>query len=100
MKKGMNRLFRNAEKWSNILKNPVVFTLQVFNGMFNNFSTLRRKGLNYGFQEYFKGIITIIFCKSLNLRNVETLQSKQNLFKVCSKILISKNLYHYRELID
>ena len=65
--------------------------------MFDHFSTLRRKGLNYNFQEYFKGIISIILCKTLKLRNVETLKSKQNLFKVCSKILISKNLYYYRK---
>ena len=36
----------------------------------------------------------------LTLRNVETLQSKQNLFKVCSEIVISKNWYHYRKPID
>ena len=68
--------------------------------MFDHFSTSRRKGLNYNFQKYFKGIISIHLCKTVNLWNVETLQSKQNLFKVCSKILISKNSYHYRKPID
>ena len=36
----------------------------------------------------------------LTLRNVERLQSKQNLFKVFSEIVISKNSYHYRKPID
>ena len=94
MKKDMNHLLHNPEKWSNILKNPAVFTSQVFDSMFDHFSTLRRKGLNYKFQGYFKEIITIILCKTLNLRNLKTLQSKRNLFKVCSKILISKNSHH------
>ena len=93
-------MLHNAEKWSNTLKNPAVFTSQVFNSMFDHFSTLRRKGLNYNFQEYFKGIISIILCKTLNLRNVETFQSKQSLFKVCLKILISKNSHHYRKPVD
>ena len=36
----------------------------------------------------------------MTLRNVTTLQSKQNLLKVCLEIVISKNLYHYRKRID
>ena len=36
--------------------------------VFDHFSTLRRKGLNYNFQGYFKGLISIIFCKTLTLR--------------------------------
>ena len=68
--------------------------------MFDHFPTLRRKGLNYNFQEYFKGVISIIFRKTLTLRNAATLQSKQNQFKVSSEIVISKNLYHYRKPID
>ena len=43
------------------LKYLPVFTTQYFNGMFDHFSTLRRKVLNYNFQEYFKGIISTIF---------------------------------------
>ena len=81
-------------------KNPAVFTSQVFNSMFGHFSTLRRKRLNYNFQDYFKGIISVILCKTLNFRNVETLQSKQNLFKVCSEIVFDKNSYIYRKSID
>ena len=71
------------------LKHHLVFTSQDFKSMFDHFCTFRRKGLNYNFQEYFKG------CKTLTLRNVETLQSKQNLYKVwkslCLEIVISKN---------
>ena len=52
---------------------------------YDRFSTLRRKTLGYDFQEYFKGIISIILCKTLTLRNLKTLQSHQNLFEVCSK---------------
>ena len=65
------------------LKNPVVFTSQDFKSMCHHFSTLRTRGLNDNFQEYFKGVISIILSKALTLRNVETLQSKQNLFKLC-----------------
>ena len=68
--------------------------------MFDYFPTLQKKGLNYSFQEYFKGIISIIFCKTLTLKNVEILQSKQNLFKVCFEIVISKNSSRYRKPID
>ena len=68
--------------------------------VFDHFSTLRRKGLNYNFQGYFKGLISIIFCKTLTFRNAQSLQSKQNLFKVCLETVISKNSYHYRKLID
>ena len=67
--------------------------------MFDHFPTLRKTGLNYNIQEYFNGIISIILCKTLTLGNLETLQSKQDLFKVCSEIFISKNLYHYRKPI-
>ena len=35
-----------------------------------------------------------------DLGNLEILQSKQNLIKVCSEIFISKNLYHYRKPAD
>ena len=88
---------KNGQTW---LKYPPVFTSQVFKRIFDHFSTLRRKGLNDNFQKYFKGIISIIFCKTLTLRNVETLKSKPNLFKVCLEIFISKNSYHYRKRID
>ena len=57
------------------LKNPAVFTSQVFNSMFDHLSTLPRRGLNYNFQEYFNGIISVFSCKTVNLRNIETLQS-------------------------
>ena len=56
-----------------------------FKSMYDRFSTLRRKTLGYDFQEYFKGIISIILCKTLTLRNLKTLQSHQNLFEFCSK---------------
>ena len=68
--------------------------------MFDHFSTLRRTGLSYNFQENFNRVISIILCKALTLSNAETLQSKQNLFKVCLEIVIGKNLYHYRKTID
>ena len=68
--------------------------------MFDLFFTLRKKGLNYKFQEYFKGIIAIILSKNLNLRNAEILQSKQDLIKVCSKTVISKISYHHKKPID
>ena len=68
--------------------------------MFDHFFTLRRKGLNYNFKEYFNGVISITLCKALTLRNVETLQSKQNLFKVFLEIVITKNLYHHRKILD
>ena len=55
--------------------------------MFDHFSISQKRGLNYNFQEYFKGIMSIIWCKTLSLRSAETLQSKQNLFSVCSKII-------------
>ena len=100
MKKNINHFVHNVERWSNILKNPSIFTSQDFKSMFDCFSTLRKKGLNYDFQEYFKRIIPIILCKTLTLRNVETLQLKQNLFKVFLEIVISKSSYHYRKLID
>ena len=53
------------------LKNQVVFSSQDFKSMFDYFSTLRRKVLNYKFQEYFKEVVSIILCKALTL--VETL---------------------------
>ena len=65
-------LQKNGQKY---LKCLPVFTTQYFKSMFDHFSTLRRKELNYNFQEYFKGIISIIFCKTLTLRNIETLHS-------------------------
>ena len=46
------------------LKNQV-FASHVFKSMFDRFSTLRKKGLNYNIQEYFNGIISIILCKTL-----------------------------------
>ena len=100
MKQNINHFLHNVEKWSNILKNPSIFTSQDFKSMFDHFSTLRKKGLNYNFQEYFKRIIPIILCKTLTLRNVGTLQLKQNLLKVCLEIFISKRSYHYRKPID
>ena len=81
-------------------KNPAVFKSQVFKRTFDHFSTLQRKEINYNFQEYFKVIISIILCKILTFRNIETLQSKQNLFKFCSEIVISKTSYHYRKPTD
>ena len=48
------------------LKNQV-FTSQVFKSMFDHFSTLQKKGLNYNIQEYFYGINSIILCKTLTL---------------------------------
>ena len=63
MKKYINHFLDNAEKWSNI-----------FNSMFDHFSALRRKWLNYNFQEYFKGIIPNILCKTLTLTILKTLQ--------------------------
>ena len=88
---------KNGQTYS---KNLVVFTSQDFKSMYDHFSTLRRKSLSYSFQEYFKGIISIILCKTLTLRNVKTLQSKQNLFKVYSDIVFGKIAYHYRKPFD
>ena len=68
--------------------------------MYEHFSTLRRKTLRYNIQENFKGIISIILCKTLTLNNVKTLQPNQNLLKVCSEILFGKNSHHYRNPID
>ena len=82
MKKDINQFLHNTEKWSNILKISAGIQTQDFKSMFGNFSTLWRKGLNYNFQTFFKGIISIIFCKTLTLRDVETLQSI-----ACSAIL-------------
>ena len=48
------------------LKNQV-FISQVFKSIFDHFSTLRKKGLNYNIKEYFNGIISIILCKTLTL---------------------------------
>ena len=53
MKKDIKHFLNNVEKWSNIL-NPAVFISQNFKSMLDHFSTLRRKGRNYNFQEYFK----------------------------------------------
>ena len=53
MKKDINHFLHNAEKWSNILKNVAVFTLQAFKSMFDHLSTLQRKELNYDLQKYF-----------------------------------------------
>ena len=91
MKKDIYHFLHKVEKWPNILKNLAVFTSQVFKSMHDPFSSLQRKRLNYNFQEFGKGIISIILCKTLILRNAETLPSKQNLLKVCSGIVISKS---------
>ena len=72
MKKDIKHFRHIVEKWSNLL-NPAVFISQNFKSMLDHFSPLRRKGLNYNFQEYFKGITAVILCETLNLRNVETL---------------------------
>ena len=77
--------------------NQVVFTSQDFESMLDHFSTLQKKGLNYNFQEYFQAITSTILCKTLNMKNVETLQSEKNLSKVCSEIVVSKNSYHSRK---
>ena len=61
-------MLKNGQIYS---KNQVVFTSQDFKSMFDYFSTLRRKVLNYKFQEYFKEVISIILCKAPTL--VETL---------------------------
>ena len=75
------------------LKNPAVFTMQVSKTIFDHFSTLPRKGQNYTCQEFFKGIISIILCKTVTLRNAETFYSKQNLFNVFLETVIGKNSY-------
>ena len=71
-----------------------------FKSIYVHFSTFRRKTLSYNFQEYFKGIASIILCKTLTFRSGKILQSNQNLFKVCSEILFGKNSHHYRNPID
>ena len=81
-------------------KNLGEFTSQDLKSMYDHFSTFRRKSLSYNFQEYFKGILSIILFKTLTLLNIKTLQSKKNLFKVCSEIVFGKNSYHYRKPID
>ena len=57
------------------LKYLPVFTTQYFNDMFDHFSTLRRKVLNYNFKSILKESSQLFFCETLTLRNVETLQS-------------------------
>ena len=42
-----------------------------FKSMYDHFSTIRRKTLSSNFQEYFKGIISIILFKTLTLRNIK-----------------------------
>ena len=55
MKKDISHFLHTSLKWTNIL-NTTVFTSQ-------NFLTLRRKGLNYNLQEYFKEyFIRILSC--------------------------------------
>ena len=71
-----------------------------FKSIYVHFSTFRRKTLSYNFQEYFKGIASIILCKTLTFRSGKILQSNQNLLKVCSEILFGKNFHHYRNPID
>ena len=88
---------KNGQTYSN---NLGIFTSQDFKNMYYHFSTLRRKSLSCNFQEYFKGIISIILFKTLTLRNVKKLQSKQSLLKVCSEIVFGKNWYHYRKPVD
>ena len=73
-KNNINHFLQTVEKRSDIIKNPAVFTSQDFKSTFDRFSILQRKWLNYNFQECFKGIISIIFCQIVTLRNVETLQ--------------------------
>ena len=80
--------------------NQVVFTSQDFETMFDHFSTLQKKGLNYNFPEYLKTITSTILCKTLTMKNVEILQPEKNLFKVCSEIVISKNSYHSSKPTD
>ena len=58
--KDSSHFVHNVEKCSSYLKNPVVFILQGFKSLFNHFCTLRRKGINYNFQEYVKRITSII----------------------------------------
>ena len=72
MKKDINQFLHNVEKWSNILNISAGIQTQDLKSIFDSFSTLWWQGLNCIFQEFFKGIISIIFCKTLTLRNVET----------------------------
>ena len=55
-------MLKNSQTY---LKYLPVFTMQYFKSMCHHFSTLRWKGLNYKFEQYFKRIISIIFCKTL-----------------------------------
>ena len=54
-------------KKSSTPKKKQVFASQVFKIMFDHFSRLRKKGLNYNIQEYFNRIISAILCKTLTL---------------------------------
>ena len=47
-----------------------------------------------------KGLAKLSYVKTVTFRNIETFKSKQNLFKVSSEIVISKNSYYYRKPID